>query len=119
MEDYVFVCIGTNKLLSDSFGPRVGEILQNNVCPKLQVFGTMKMPIHFKNAQALLEKLKKENKEKVIVIDSAFSKTKQIRNYFCGYRRHRNWKGLWQKLLFSSSNKYKNDYWKSYKSIGL
>ena len=81
MEQYVFVCIGTNKLISDSFGPRVGEKLKSTFeeMPNVMVFGTMQEPIHFNNAEKILETLKKlENTNKIILIDSAISKKQEI-----------------------------------------
>ena len=80
MREYVFVCIGTNKLIADSFGPRVGQRLQSNFSniSKIQVFGTMQKPIHFKNANILAKKLKSENIKQIILIDSCFSKKEEI-----------------------------------------
>lgn len=83
MENYVFVCIGTNLLVEDSFGPRVGDMLKkyfkNN--PKVEVFGTMKSPVHFLNAPIFLDYLKEE-KNKLILIDSALGNVEQIGNIY-------------------------------------
>lgn len=78
MVEYVFVCIGTNKLIADSFGPRVGEKLQIALegYPKIQVFGTMKEPVHLKNAKNVLARLN-ENKP-IILVDSAFGNKEEI-----------------------------------------
>lgn len=78
MVEYVFVCIGTNKLIADSFGPRVGEKLQIALegYPKIQVFGTMKEPVHLKNAKDVLARLN-ENKP-IILVDSAFGNKEAI-----------------------------------------
>lgn len=86
MEQYVFVCIGTNKVISDSFGPRVGEKLKDSFkdISNIKVFGTMKEPIHFKNAKKILmqlendERLKIDEYSKTILIDSAIDKDKKI-----------------------------------------
>ena len=80
MEQYLFVCIGTNKLIVDSFGPRVGEILERNFLPfsHLQVLGTMKSPIHFENAHLFLEKMDKTKQHKIIAIDSAFGRNEKV-----------------------------------------
>jgi len=72
MEEYIFVCIGTNTLIEDSFGPRVGEMLEKyfKSISKIKVLGTMKCPVHFQNVPIFMDYLK--NKEsKLIVIDSA------------------------------------------------
>ena len=59
---YTFVCIGTNKIISDSFGPRVGNKLKKvfYLSPEINVYGTMKNPIHLKNAMLFLDEIKNE-----------------------------------------------------------
>lgn len=83
--DYIFVCIGTNKLIADSFGPRVGDILKvyfKNF-KQIQVFGTMKCPIHLQNAPIFLDYLQ-QNINNIILIDSALGDSKKIGNtYLC------------------------------------
>jgi len=78
MNEYIFVCIGTNKIITDSFGPRVGEKLQKKLkdYPKIKIFGTMKNPVHFNNAEMLLNKL--TQKEKIILVDSAIGENGNI-----------------------------------------
>lgn len=77
--DYVFVCIGTNQLIEDSFGPRVGDILKKNFDKNtnIKVFGTMKNPIHFQNAPIFLDYLKKEQSP-LILIDSALGRIEEV-----------------------------------------
>lgn len=84
MTDYLFVCIGTNKIISDSFGPRVGEKLKVKLYqyPTIQIFGTMENPIHFQNAKTFLEQLNLKKQEKIIIIDSALGKEKNIGNSY-------------------------------------
>lgn len=83
MENYVFVCIGTNKLIEDSFGPRVGDILKYNFrkSSNIQVFGTMKYPIHFQNAPIFLNYIKNKQSN-VILIDSAIGEVDKIGNTY-------------------------------------
>lgn len=83
MEEYIFVCIGTNQLLEDSFDPRVGEILEKKFkeISKVKVLGTMKCPIHFQNAPVFVDYLKTE-KSKLIVIDSALGEEELIGNTY-------------------------------------
>ncbi|MCI9178318.1 MAG: DUF1256 domain-containing protein [Clostridia bacterium] len=77
MQEFTFVCIGTNKLVADSLGPRVGEELEKRFKEKsnIQIFGTMKEPIHFKNAKYLVGTIEEE---KTILIDSAISQKAKI-----------------------------------------
>lgn len=83
MEEYIFACIGTNLLVEDSFGPRVGEILEKQFqsISKVKVLGTMKCPIHFQNAPIFMDYLK-TRKSKLIVIDSALGEEVLIGNTY-------------------------------------
>ncbi len=83
MEEYIFVCIGTNQLVEDSFGPRVGEFLEEKfkTISKVKVLGTMKCPIHFQNAPIFVDYLKTK-KSRLIVIDSALGEEEQIGNTY-------------------------------------
>ena len=84
VKEYIFVCIGTNKILTDSFGPRVGEKLENKLkkYSNIKIYGTMKFPIHLKNAPILCQHLKKYSKNKIILIDSAFGRQEHIGKSF-------------------------------------
>lgn len=81
MDDYVFVCIGSNKIIYDSLGPRVGDKLEKNF-KKNQVFGTMKDPIHFKNALVFLENKKLYENKIVFLIDSCLGEKENIGNIY-------------------------------------
>lgn len=83
MEKYIFVCIGTNRLISDSFGPRVGKILKEQLkqFSDVKVLGTMDNPVHFQNAPIFIDYLKTQN-GKLIVIDSALGEEEQIGNTY-------------------------------------
>ena len=83
MDKYIFICIGTNKLIEDSFGPRVGDILldkfENN--EKIKIFGTMEKPIHLKNGEEMINKIYSINRYEdyhKIIIDSAYSANENI-----------------------------------------
>ena len=84
MEEYIFVCIGTNKLLTDSFGPRVGEKLEYNFrkYKNVTVYGTMKSPVHLKNAPNLSKYLNQFDNKQIILIDSAIGKKEYIGKSF-------------------------------------
>lgn len=84
MESYVFVCIGTNKITYDSFGPRVGEKLQSIYYkdPSIQVLGTMDNPIHIKNAKIILNEIQLCKEKIIVLIDSAWGKEECIGNTY-------------------------------------
>lgn len=79
----MFVCIGTNKLIEDSFGPRVGDILEKQFEKNkhIKILGTMNSPIHFQNAPIFLDYLKQEG-SKTIIIDSALGEENLIGNSY-------------------------------------
>ncbi len=81
--DYVFVCIGTNKLIEDSFGPRVGDILENNFGKhkNIKVLGTTKFPVHFQNAPVVVDYLKSQQ-GMLIIIDSALGSLEKVGNTY-------------------------------------
>lgn len=80
--DYTFVCIGTNRIISDSFGPRVGKKLKQVFYKNenINVYGTMENPIHLKNIEYFLKKI--ENKNQIILIDSAIGRKEDIGNTY-------------------------------------
>lgn len=81
--DYVFVCIGTNNLIEDSFGPRVGDILEDNFGShkNIKIFGTMKSPVHFQNAPIFVDYLKGQQ-AMLIIIDSALGSLEKVGNTY-------------------------------------
>lgn len=88
MDNYVFVCIGSNKIIYDSLGPRVGEKLEQNFNKhnNIQVFGTMKNPIHFKNALLFLENKQLYKDKTIILVDSCLGQKENIGSIYvsCG-----------------------------------
>ena len=87
MEEYIFICIGTNKLIADSLGPRVGKKLQKKLYyfTKVKVLGTMENPIHLKNAKETLKQLYPYYQKQMIVIDSAIGKNEKIGNTYYNF----------------------------------
>lgn len=83
MEKYIFACIGTNQLIEDSFGPRVGEILAKKLRKNenIKILGTMQCPIHFQNAPIFLDYLKNLS-GKLVVIDSALGEERLVGNTY-------------------------------------
>ena len=78
----VFLCVGTNKCIGDSLGPRVGEILlrkikQNNI----YIFGNIEQNVTYNNINIILEKIyNKIINPYLIIIDSALSDREYIGN---------------------------------------
>ena len=78
--DLIFICIGTNKIVGDSFGPIIGEILKRNVNDRrIKVIGDLINNINAKNIKNI--KYNCANPY-VISIDSALSDTIEPGNVF-------------------------------------
>ncbi len=76
-----FLCIGTDKITGDCFGPLVGtkltQYLKEYNIFNINVYGTLERPINYENFGKELLKIEKEN-SCLIVIDAALSKKENI-----------------------------------------
>lgn len=80
--DYVFLCVGSDKITGDSFGPIVGTNLEKsfkNFYNNIRIIGTLERPVSGVN----LEKTVKEiyntyEKPCIIAVDAALSKKEDI-----------------------------------------
>lgn len=79
-DKFIFLCIGSNKLIGDSLGPRVGEILQNNLLEdNTMVIGDMKDELNYLKVNHHLKiKLKQYKFPFIITIDAALSDKEYI-----------------------------------------
>ena len=89
MDKYLFICIGTNKIIEDSFGPMVGDILLDSFkdCERIKIYGTMTNPVHLKNIKMFSKEIFSMDKYKEyikIIIDSAYSKEADIGKIYVG-----------------------------------
>lgn len=74
-KELIFLCIGTNRVIGDSFGPMVGTKLKKlSKNRNINILGSMKEPMCRKNINRRLKEIKNYQKEKcIIAIDSAIS----------------------------------------------
>ena len=76
-KELLFLCIGTNKIIGDSFGPMVGTKL-TKLNKNINILGNMNEPMGRININKKIEEIKKYQKEKyIIAIDSAISSKKE------------------------------------------
>lgn len=80
----VFVCIGSSKMIGDSVGPIIGEILNNKLkSTNIKVFGNLKNNVNSKNIYRTFKKIEKVySKPYIISIDSALSNSIKPGNVF-------------------------------------
>jgi len=81
--DIIFLCIGTDRITGDAYGPLVGNkltrLFENINNEKITVIGTLKKPLNAINIKEVLKDIKsKTEKPYIIAIDSAFSKKENI-----------------------------------------
>lgn len=75
---FVFLCVGSNKVVCDSFAPFVGSILiKNNI--DAYVYGNLKNPINAINLDYYIALLNKNHKEDfVVVLDTRLVENKKL-----------------------------------------
>ena len=81
--DLVFLCIGTDRMTGDCFGPLVGskikEKIENNNIFNINIYGTLEDNISFTNIEETLNVIKKKHPNSyIIVIDAALSKKENM-----------------------------------------
>ena len=78
MKNLVFLCIGTTKIIGDSVGPKVGDILKKQGIDAY-VYGDTSRQVTAINVDDYSKMISQRHKEDiVIVIDSALGKSKDI-----------------------------------------
>lgn len=84
--DYIFLCVGSDKVTGDAFGPLVGRnlnILLQNYYNNIHIMGTLEEPIHANNLTRAIQKIEKDYRNPcIIAIDSALSKEADIGKIF-------------------------------------
>ena len=85
----IFLCVGSNKIIGDSFGPEVGSKLsekfmynENIQNKNIKIVGNMLNPICRKNLKNTINIVNKIQDRYLILIDSAVSQNECIGNIF-------------------------------------
>lgn len=75
----VFVCIGTDKVYSDSLGPKVGSLLNNQMSKPIFVYGLRDRNITAENLVYCMDFIKQMHPNcQTVVVDAAVGSTEQI-----------------------------------------
>lgn len=78
-ENIVVVCIGTENVTSDSLGPRVGSLLNENLAVPLFVYGMQGANIDAKNLKTALDVIKRLHPDApLLVVDAAVGEQWQV-----------------------------------------
>ena len=101
--DYIFLCIGSDRVTGDAFGPLVGDKLQKmfkNYYNNIIVIGSLENPISATNLQKEIEKIYRDYKNPcIIAIDSALSSKEQIGKLIVTDTKLNAGKGLNKKVI--------------------
>ena len=81
--EIIFLCIGTDKIIGDCFGPLVGsklkELLENYNIFNINIYGTLENNVNYINVENIINDIKKSySNPYIIVIDAALSKKENI-----------------------------------------
>lgn len=96
----VFLCIGSDRITGDCFGPLVGHTLKNkikklNECNNIFIIGTLEEPLCATNIKEKLEYIKnKYEKPYIVAVDAAFSKKEDIGKVIVSDKSMRIGKGI-------------------------
>lgn len=81
----LFLCIGTNRIIGDAFGPVVGSMLKKNLVEtnEIRILGDLKECVTYAHLTNMDEYWKdKKNQGLIIVLDSALSYKKDVGKVF-------------------------------------
>ncbi|MBQ2894325.1 MAG: spore protease YyaC [Clostridia bacterium] len=75
----IVLCIGTEKVVADSIGPRVGSLLNENMPQPIFVYGMQGANIHAQNIAKAVEIIKQLHPNRpLLVVDAAVGEQSQI-----------------------------------------
>jgi len=85
--ELVFLCIGTDRITGDCFGPLVGSRLIENLKEynifNINIYGNLENPINHENINQKINQINKKHQNAcIIVIDAALSKKENIGNIY-------------------------------------
>lgn len=92
----IFLCVGTDRITGDCFGPLVGskliELLQEHNFSNINVYGDLEKNLNYESISKIIKNI--NNNSTIIVIDAALSKKDNIGKIFVSNRKTVLGKGL-------------------------
>lgn len=97
--EIAFICVGTDRITGDCFGPLVGtklsKLLEKDNFSNVNVYGTLKHNVNYTNIEQLIKQFNNNAKKtSLIVVDSALSKKENIGKIFVSNNKTILGKGL-------------------------
>lgn len=91
-----FLCIGTDRITGDCFGPLVGSklinLLQEYNFSNINIYGSLERNLNYESVSRIIKTI--NNKSTIIVIDAALSKRENIGKIFVSNKKTILGKGL-------------------------
>ena len=79
LDGAIVLCVGTEKVVADSIGPRVGSLLNENMTKPIFVYGMQGANIHAQNLTKAVDVIKQLHPNKtLLVVDAAVGEREQI-----------------------------------------
>ena len=117
--DYLFLCVGSDKITGDCYGPLVGQKLKEvfkNTYKNIQVYGTLDDPISAINLEMVVNKIYKTFENPcIIAIDSALGAKDNIGEILVANSKIQCGKGTNKKLISIGDISIKGIVAKDYK----
>lgn len=76
--DTIILCIGTDRSTGDCLGPLVGHKLRDIRMENVHIYGSLDEPVHAKNLNSYICKLKSFKKPFIVAIDACLGKAERI-----------------------------------------
>lgn len=84
-----FLCVGTDRIIGDSFGPLVGskliELLHECNFSNINVYGSLEKNLNYESVNRIIKSI--DNNSTIIVIDAALSKKENIGKIFVSNKK--------------------------------
>ncbi|MBO5478433.1 MAG: spore protease YyaC [Clostridia bacterium] len=117
--DYIFLCVGSDKIIGDSYGPLVGQKLKEafkNRYNNISVYGTLEEPISAVNLEKTVSDIYKRYQHPcMIVIDSALGSQDKIGSILVSNTKMQCGKGAGKKMILVGDISIKGVVAKDYK----
>ena len=79
VSDVVVVCIGTDLVTGDSYGPLVGTLLKQKNISQVAVYGTLEDPVHALNIEKTIQQVESVHPSSFIIcVDASLGKKENI-----------------------------------------
>ena len=79
LNDYVFLCVGSDRITGDCLGPLTGQLLTRNYNVKAYVYGTLEAPVTAQNLLKTEKFIRKRHKQsKIITIDASLGSLEEV-----------------------------------------